>query len=1171
MINRFFEVPDSDQDESKGPDDSKEEKFPDNSSTGDVVPESPETPLLQPTTPTPPPTPTAPVLRAHSSSAANLDSAISYTEIQEHEAATRQLRRQLNSPKLPTATQPMQSTQRRNRRRQGPRSLSASLASLVPERVSWPPVQAPRPLQKRKAHQLPSIADVAQHGRLYDHINNGNRQQWIATCAHLLRRYQLASIADDTAEKTDAFADLLLLPAQILTKVGRGGKRSSRRGHRSPTTAIRQRLAQQLSGLSPGDTEEQQEEKQPAPHSHPASHPLPITERDTALPTSPHIPIPLSAADCDVSLDPFDGLYSAADKSAASRANRLAHHGHIRKAAHVLNTTSEKADLRDPDVVHLLDSLHPQLPEGSLFPPLPTDAPLIHLDDDDSEIHRIIRQSNSGASAGPSGWGGNMVSILGDDTRCSTALVRLLQDIVNHNITDGMRDLLLPSSLVAIKKPSGGLRPIAIGELFYRMAAVIAVRRVRSAAAPLLAPHQFGFGVRNGCEHIVHSLQHALTDQSHPLAALQLDLTNAFNSVNRTRLLTAVYAIPQLAPIWRLVTLAYACVSPLLLDRERGLCLHSSNGVRQGDPLSSLLFCVYIKNVLDEVSDGCQVQPYACMDDIHLVGEPRSLMDALQRLQHTLPELELHINTSKSHLAYFHQDAHPLPSDVLETCADNRIPIEHQHLRVLGAMVACDETHLTSALREAAASDYSTTPFFHRLSSPQLAPQAAILLLRQCGVPKMNYLARCTPPVCLAPIAAAFDAMVVDTAYTKLEVADGERTAETLRCLRNRLKLGGFGLTSVELSSPAAFVASLAALALSTAAPALLTSPDQSLPADSLLHSWIESTLAALRRDFAVLHAVVPDARRSQVLDKLPAAADEFFSHFQASPGSAVKLQHFLNQQATQLRFYAAVEEARQFGGAQQLAHLPAHSAPHASAWKVAMPTRPTHTLSAAHYVVSARQNLRLRPYRTLLPDDCASCGGKDAIKRDPWHHLSCNSHKRQEINLRHDSVVNALFHHSNHSGAAACKEPQGLSSEDGRRPDLHIVLPDASILTDVVITHPLAPSHVSLATTGALAVAQQAAVRKQHKYKQVADTQRARFIPFACETTGGISRGAEQLIDQLSLACKDHLTLPSHRSIAHSVHHSIAIAIQRGNALAIQAGYSRAVMRARRGWRRAA
>ena len=57
----------------------------------------------------------------------------------------------------------------------------------------------------------------------------------------------------------------------------------------------------------------------------------------------------------------------------------------------------------------------------------------------------------------------------------------------------------------------------------------------------------------------------------------------------------------------------------------------------------------------------------------------------------------------------------------------------------------------------------------------------------------------------------------------------------------------------------------------------------------------------------------------------------------------------------------------------------------------------------------------------------------------------------------------------------------------------------------------------------------------------------------------------AEELVDQLSLACKDHLTLPSSRPFANSIRSSIAIAIQRGNAITVQAGFSRAVMRAGR------
>jgi len=71
-----------------------------------------------------------------------------------------------------------------------------------------------------------------------------------------------------------------------------------------------------------------------------------------------------------------------------------------------------------------------------------------------------------------------------------------------------------------------------------------------------------------------------------------------------------------------------------------------------------------------------------------------------------------------------------------------------------------------------------------------------------------------------------------------------------------------------------------------------------------------------------------------------------------------------------------------------------------------------------------------------------------------------------------------------------------------------------------------------------------------------------ARFLPFSVETTGGMGKDAEELIDQISLACRDHLILPTHHHIAHNIRASVAIAVQRVNALAVYAGYSRAVMR---------
>jgi hypothetical protein len=297
-------------------------------------------------------------------------------------------------------------------------------------------------------------------------------------------------------------------------------------------------------------------------------------------------------------------------------------------------------------------------------------------------------------------------------------------------------------------------------------------------------------------------------------------------------------------------------------------------------------------------------------------------------------------------------------------------------------------------------------------------------------------------------------------------------------------------------------------------------------------------------------------------LNKLPSSPARFFIHFHQDSRKAVKLQSHLVKQANKLRFDAAVEQAKRTGNTALLAHYHNISAPGASTWKRVIPDTPLHTLTDAQFRIAARLNMGLRPYRTVLPDKCASCGNPDALKRDPWHHLSCNGHKRHELTLRHDTVAQAIYHHAHYAGAAVTREPAGLSTEDGKRPDLHIVIAPRSILTDVVVSHPSAPSHVDTARNRRLAVADHAAAVKRAKYTEVAHTQTADFLPFSVETHGGMAQGAEELIDQLAAACKDHLILPSGNQFANHVRSSIAIAIQRGNALAIQAGYSRAVKR---------
>jgi hypothetical protein len=205
--------------------------------------------------------------------------------------------------------------------------------------------------------------------------------------------------------------------------------------------------------------------------------------------------------------------------------------------------------------------------------------------------------------------------------------------------------------------------------------------------------------------------------------------------------------------------------------------------------------------------------------------------------------------------------------------------------------------------------------------------------------------------------------------------------------------------------------------------------------------------------------------------------------------------------------------------------------------------------------------NLGLQPFHNKLPSACPSCIKRNALAKDSWHFLSCNHWKRRQVTVRHDAVVNALWSYVNTIGAMAMREPGGMVKGDRRRPDLLLTFPGQQILTDVVVSHPLCPTHRLLACSKHVAVAEWADGRKEKKYEATAATQHARLLPFSVETTGGMATGAIELLEQVSLACRDTLTVWPHWQIVMEMKKAVAVAIQKGNAMIMFAGYNAAVM----------
>jgi hypothetical protein len=99
---------------------------------------------------------------------------------------------------------------------------------------------------------------------------------------------------------------------------------------------------------------------------------------------------------------------------------------------------------------------------------------------------------------------------------------------------------LLDCDGLPLHKPAGGIRPIAIGEAWTRLASLCAVHKC-SDLGPSLAPLQLGVGFPGGAKGFGHAVRSALASDPEALL-LSLDCLNAFTTVSRAAIFEAVAA-----------------------------------------------------------------------------------------------------------------------------------------------------------------------------------------------------------------------------------------------------------------------------------------------------------------------------------------------------------------------------------------------------------------------------------------------------------------------------------------------------------------------------------------------------------------------------------------------------------------------------------------------------
>ena len=323
-------------------------------------------------------------------------------------------------------------------------------------------------------------------------------------------------------------------------------------------------------------------------------------------------------------------------------ATSLGREGFDKKACTALQ--SEGLCPFNPETAKSLEALHPRSLPPAVTPlqDLPLAPEIVP-----ELVARCLRAFPAETAPGPTGLRVQHLRdacVAGGTDALLTQLAAVVSLVSQGIAPTTIAPVLAGAGLVALPKPSGGVRPIAVGELLRRLVGKCLMASVREEARHYFWPSQVGVGVKGGAEKAVHTVRAWMqrNSSSSQKVLVKLDFANAFNCVSRQVALREVAAkFPGLA---RFATWCYQMPSSL---RFGSFTLESQTGVQQGDPLGPLLFAAAIHPLASTLrAQGLDLAIHY-LDDGVLAGDLGAVAAALAHVQQQASSMGLVLNLAK--------------------------------------------------------------------------------------------------------------------------------------------------------------------------------------------------------------------------------------------------------------------------------------------------------------------------------------------------------------------------------------------------------------------------------------------------------------------------------------------------------------------------------------------
>ena len=730
--------------------------------------------------------------------------------------------------------------------------------------------------------------------------------------------------------------------------------------------------------------------------------------------------------------------------------------------------------------------------------PVPPYLPVVNIEDE--QVMASLKSSANGASADLFGFTGDALHLVSSQPAHIKHLTKLVTHIANNKLDDEVADVFRATKLIALPKKEFVPRPLGNCCVFPKLAADILMNRVKGEVKSIciVGDLQRAVGTPDGVASTIHNSQLLLeylpqdaglraAFPNEPIVLAMTDEANAFNSVDISKCLAALFSYPSLDPLWPLALFLYGRVTDMLVHGF-GNCKYQyiikrGTGPTQGCKVAQLLYCLACLRFLCEaMSISKWVHIIAFADNVQLIGPLSEVIRVINwmvansksRTGGTLvPEKTLFLLPNGCQ-AMAPKLNHLIPP------AKQAEQIFYGSMPCLGSMVGTDD------LKKRAFVDDKVKELCVRMDQMHhelISGQNAVVNAHLCLVPSLNFLARTLPPHIVGPAAEKLYKHLSDGICLKLGLPPMRlMSAYAKDVFPLTTAHGGTGILNLNHYVDCCYVASLAEtmkqMVIYTESRPGPASPELQWPVPQSVPLWPKILQAHAIRPPESSPRCTTAATLDLVLRNLVArgAVDYFAQHlrrgFPVLPGTLVKFVDYFSMAETPIsklqKHFSTYSSKKKFeevfqrhGSDESLrARLLTNSSPGASlAWTV-LPNSDRLVMSDGAMRYKLSQLLNVSPVavsQNIASLQCAKC--HKSLLDDPSHPPNCDMPERTTM---HDMVKHGLRANAMDCGLAADVEPTKLHPEDNkRRVDLVVHLPEGSKLVDVSIVDPLCATHV--------------------------------------------------------------------------------------------------------------